>query len=60
MAFGGVMLLIGPALVIEIVQERGEAPEIFIGGGFAGVGAHAGFYGESVLAQILIGGVFAE
>src|SRR5207247_10068075 len=45
------MLLIGPALVIEIVQQRRGAPERFIGALFAGISAHAGFHGQRVLAQ---------
>ena len=60
MAFGGMVLLIGPALVVEIVQQRGEAPKLLVGGGLAGVSAHASFDGERVLAQIFVGGVFAE
>ena len=42
---------VGPALVIEIVEQGCQAPELFIGGGFAGVGADAGFNSEHVLAQ---------
>src|SRR6266852_1789001 len=45
------MLLVGPALVIEIVQQRRDAPERYIGALFASVGAHAGFHGQRVLAQ---------
>lgn len=52
-AFGGVfavgrVVVVGPAFVVEIVQESGEAPEIFIGAVFAGVGADTGFDGEHV------------
>ena len=51
---------VGPAFVIEIVKEGCEAPEFFIGAGFAGVGADAGFYGEHVFAQGFGLRVFAD
>jgi len=64
-AFGGMFAVrgvvsVGPALVIEIVEQGREAPELFIGAGFAGVGADAGFYGEHVLAQGFGFRVFAD
>jgi hypothetical protein len=64
-AFGG-MLLVGrvfavrPALVVEVMQQRRDAPELFVSAGFAGVGADAGFDGEHVFAQAFGSGVFAE
>src|SRR5258707_12785950 len=64
-AFGGValvggMLVIGPALVVEVVQQRGEAPGLFVGAGFTGIGAHAGFDGKHVLTERFGLRVFAE
>jgi len=60
MAFAGVVLLIGPALVIEIVQQGGQTPKLLIGRGFAGVSAHASLDGQSVFAQIFVLGELAE
>jgi hypothetical protein len=64
-AFGGVLAagsvgVVGPALVIEIVEERCEAPEVLVGALLAGVGADAGFDGKGVFAEILRLRVFAE
>ncbi len=56
---GGV-LLVGPALVIEIVEQRGDTPKLFIGAGFAGIGANTRFDGEHVFAQALRRGVLAK
>ena len=56
----GRVLVIGPSLVVEIVQQRSEPPGFFICAGFAGVGAHTRFHGEHVLAQTLRSGVFAQ
>src|SRR5438477_6780930 len=55
-AFGGMFAVggvigVGPALVIEIVQQGGDAPEFFVGTGFAGIGPDAGLDRQHVLAQ---------
>jgi len=54
------VLLIGPALVIEIVEQGGEAPGFFVGTGFAGVGADAGFDGKHMFAEAFGSGVLTE
>jgi hypothetical protein len=64
-AFGGMLavggvVIVGPALVVEIVEERGEAPEVFVGTEFAGVIANARFDSEHVLAERVGLGVLAE
>ena len=64
-AFGGMLtvrrvIVVGPALVVEVVEEGGEAPEIFVGAVFSGVGANAGFDGEGMFLQAFALGVFAE
>ena len=56
---GGVGV-VGPAFVIEIVEQGSEAPKFFVGAVFAGVGADAGFDGEHVFAQAFGSGVLAE
>jgi hypothetical protein len=43
--FGGTVGVVGPAFVIEIVQESGEAPEILVRAGIPSIGTHAGFDG---------------
>ena len=57
---GWMVFLIGPALVIEIVQQRGDSPELLVRSGFAGIGAHASFDGQGVFAQIFVLREFAE
>ncbi len=42
--------MIGPAFVIEIVEQCGKAPAFFVGTGFARVGADTCFHGKHVLA----------
>ena len=64
-AFGGMFLVrgvivVGPALVVEIVKESGEAPSFFVGAVFAGVSADAGFDSQHVFAQGFGLGVFAD
>src|ERR1700687_882627 len=64
-AFGGVVLFrsvgfVWPALVVEVVQQGGDAPELFIGDVLAGIGADAGFHGQHVLAEALGLRVFAQ
>src|SRR5579885_322300 len=48
---GRVMSVVRPALVVEIMKQAGYAPQFFVGAGLARVGAHAGFDGQSMLAQ---------
>ncbi len=48
------------ALVVEIVEQGGEAPELFVVAEFAGVGANAGFHGEHVFAEGFGLRVFAD
>src|SRR5579871_2792152 len=48
-AVGGVFM-IGPAFVIEIVEESGEAPCVFIGAILSGIRADAGFNSQHVFA----------
>src|ERR1700730_2945888 len=60
MDFDRVVLLIGPALVVEIVQQRGQSPEFLIGSGFPGISAHTGLNGQGMFAQAFVLGEFAE
>ena len=55
-AFGGVfavggMVVVGPALVVEVVKQGSEAPGALVFAELAGIGADAGFDGEHVLAK---------
>lgn len=64
-AFGGMFVVgrvvgVGPAFVVEIVEERGEPPNFLVRSRFASVGAYARFDGEHVFAQTLRLRVFAE
>jgi hypothetical protein len=54
------VVVIGPALVIEVVKEGGQAPEVFIGTCFLGIGAYAGFDGEHVFAEVFGLSIFAQ
>jgi hypothetical protein len=56
----GEVLVIGPALVIEIVEQRGEAPGFFVSAGVASVGADTCFDGEHMFAEAFRGSVLAE
>src|SRR5713226_5272287 len=51
---------VGPALVVEVMQQSGDAPELFIGAVLAGIGADAGFHGQHVLAEAFGLRVFAQ
>ena len=55
-----VMIGVGPAFVIEIVEQSGEGPGIFIAAKFPGVGADAGFDGQGMLAETFALCVFAK
>src|SRR6266568_4703154 len=64
-AFGGMpligeVLLIGPAFVVEVVQQRSDAPKLLVGAGFTRVGANARFDRQHVFAQVLGRSVFTE
>ena len=64
-ALGGMFLVrgvsgVGKFLVVEVVEQRGESPKVFIGARFFGVGANAGFDGEHMFAQAFGLRVFAE
>ena len=64
-AFGGMLavggvVIVRPAFVVEIVKESGEAPGVFVGVIFAGVGADAGFHGKHVFAEGFGLSVFAD
>ena len=58
--FGGTVGVVGPAFVIEIVQESGEAPKILVRAGLPSIGTHAGFDGQSVFAQAFVLPVFTQ
>src|SRR2546429_2429497 len=60
MALVGRVLVVGPAFVVEVVEQRGQAPGVLVGTAFAGVGANAGFHGEHVLAERFRLRVFTE
>ena len=64
-AFGGMLtvgrvVIVGPALVIEVVEKRGERPELFVGAEFTGISADTGFDRKHVFAEGFGLGVFAE
>lgn len=54
----------GPAVVVEVVQQSDDIPQIFVVGRaaalLAGAGAHAGFDGQRVLAQAFRLGELSE
>jgi hypothetical protein len=56
----GNVFVVGPALVVEIVEQGGDAPKLFIGALFACIGADAGFDRQHVLAEALRVGEFAQ
>src|SRR4029077_4310748 len=60
MLFRRVMLGIWPALVIKIVKQAGEAPGVFVAAELSGIGANAGFDGESMFEKAFALRVFAE
>ena len=60
MFFRRMVFDVGPALVIEIVQQSCKSPCFFIRGIPVGVGAHAGFDGQRVFPQAFAPRVFAE
>ncbi len=51
---------IGPAFIVEIVEQANDAPLAFIFAEFAGVGAHGDFDGAHVADQAWILDVFIE
>lgn len=63
--FGGVlavggMVVVGPPLVIKVMKERGDAPEVLVGAVFPGIGLDTSLDSEHVLAETLGLRVFAE
>lgn len=63
--FGGVLAVgrvvaVGPALVVEVMEERGESPTLLILALLAGVGTDAGFDSKHMLAEGLGLSVLAE
>src|SRR5580704_8397054 len=60
MLLGGVMSCIGPALIVEVVQQRGRAPQLLICAQFAGVGSHASLHRERVFAKAFTLRVLAQ
>src|ERR1700735_2093410 len=55
-----VMGSVGPALVIEVMEQACETPELFVSAEFSGVSTRTGLHGESVLAQAFALGIFAQ
>ena len=51
--FEGMVRGIGPALIVEIVQQPDDAPFLFVFVQLAGIGPHRRFDGQHVLAQAL-------
>src|SRR5579864_498395 len=45
------LLRAGILFVIEIVDQSDHAPQVFVCGKLSRIGAHAGFYSQSMLAQ---------
>lgn len=56
----GSVVVVGPTLVVEVVEEGNEAPELLVGTKFAGVGADTGLDGKHVFAQTFGLSVFTE
>lgn len=59
-ALEGVVRGIGPAFVVEVVEECDGAPEFFVFAEFTGVGADGGFDGEHVFDEAIVGDEFAD
>ena len=64
-SFGGMlavgrMVVIGPALVVEVVQKGGDAPGVLVGVMLAGVCPDASLHGQHMFAQTFRLRVFAE
>ena len=51
---------VGVALEVEVVQQRGDAPQRLVAAEAPRVGAHAGLHGQDVLAQAVAGDPFAD
>ena len=60
MFFVGGVIVVGTAFVVEIVEERGDAPGFFVGAVFLCVSADTGFDGKHVFAEAFGLRVFAE
>ena len=51
---------IGVAFEVEVVQQRGDAPQRLVAAEALRVGAHAGFHRQHMLAQAVAGDPFAD
>src|ERR1700733_3157045 len=60
MFLGRVMRCIRPAFIVEIVQQRGDAPEIFVCAQFACDPPPAGLYGQRMFAKAFTLRVLAQ
>ena len=60
MLFRGRVRVVGPALVVEVVDEAREPPALRILAEAHGVGAHRRLHGEHVLPQGIAGGVLVH
>jgi hypothetical protein len=56
----GMVLVVGPALVIEIVEQSGEGPQFLIGSILPRVRAQAGLDSKGVFSQAFALRVFAQ
>src|ERR1700736_2049208 len=54
------VLIVWPPLVIEIVHQRGDSPEIFVRAKFARVRANARFHRQHMLAQTFRTRIFTK
>jgi hypothetical protein len=55
-AFGGMLFVggvrfVGPTLIVKVVEQSGDAPELFVGAVLAGVSSDASLNGQHVLAE---------
>ena len=50
----------GPALVVEIVQQRDDTPSLFVLAELPGVPADGRFHGQRVLQETVALGVFGQ
>jgi len=41
----------GIPVIVKVVQQSDHAPEVFVGGKFSSISAHAGLDGEGMFAQ---------
>src|SRR5690348_11762466 len=60
MLLGRMMRPIGPAFVVEVVQQPCQSPQILIRAQLPGIRAKASLHGQRMLSQAIARGVFAE